>query len=82
MKTLLNKLQAAIEITNAVDDRWAAEPENEAIEAEWQRCYEAEYAARTELASAITRLTQEIDMATAMKMTYNPKLAEIIEGME
>lgn len=81
MKTLLKKLQAAIEIMNDVDDRWEAEPENEVIEAEWQRCYEAEHEARTALASAITRLTREIDMDTAMKMTYNPKLAEIIEGM-
>jgi uncharacterized protein YqgV (UPF0045/DUF77 family) len=81
MKTLLKNLQDAIEIMNAVDDRWEAEPENEAIEVEWQKCYEAEYEARAALASAITRLTQKIDMDTAMKMTYNPKLAEIIGMM-
>lgn len=81
MKELLKKLQVAVAAMNEIDDLWEADPENTEIEEEWQKRYEAEYEARTNLARAIKKLTGEIDMDTAMKMTHNPKLAELIERM-
>lgn len=81
MKEILNRLEAAIKASNAADEAWENDPESVEAEAEFQRTYEVEYSIRRELAKAITDLTNEIDADTALKMTYNPKLAELIGMM-
>lgn len=79
MKEILKRLEKAIERSNTADEAWEANPESEAAEKEFDEAYKAEYETRKELATAITKLTKEIDFETAMKMTYNPKLAELIK---
>lgn len=81
MKEILSRLETAIMKSNAADEAWENNPESAEAEAEFQRTYEEEYSIRRELAKAITELTNEIDADTALKMTYNPKLAELIGMM-
>ena len=81
MKEILKRLNAAIEAGNAADDAWEKDPENAELEKAFDETYKAEYAIRKELAAAIVKATAgQIDEQTAFKMTYNPKLAELIES--
>ena len=78
MKGILKRLETAIEIMNDIDDKWENDPENTDLEKKWNNAYKAEWNIRSELATAIVNLTNEIDFDTAFKMTYNPKTAELI----
>lgn len=79
MKELLKRLESATAAMNEIDDRYEADPENEELEALWESMYTAEYEARVKLAAAVVSFTSgKIDPDTAVKMTYNPKLAELI----
>lgn len=81
MKEILERLEKAIAKGNAADDAWSKEPLNESLEAEFIAAYREEYEIRIELASAITHTLHEINYSTALKMTYNPKLADLIKNM-
>lgn len=81
MKEILKRLEKAIEIANAADEKWENDPESADAEKEWNDAYKAEYDIRRELATAIVNLTNEVDFDTAFKMTYNPKTAELINAM-
>ena len=78
MKGILKRLETAIEIMNDIDDKWENDPENTDLEKKWNDADKAEWNIRSELATAIVNLTNEIDFDTAFKMTYNPKTAELI----
>ena len=80
MKEILKRLETAVKIMNNIDDMWENDPENADLEKAWGEAYNAEYEIRKELATAITKLTNEIDFDTALKMTYNPKTAELIKA--
>lgn len=81
MKEILKRLEKAIEIVNAADEKWENDPENADIEKEWNDAYKVEYEIRVELAKAIENFAEEIDFDTAFKMTYNPKTTELINAM-
>lgn len=78
MKEILKRLEIAIEISNAIDEKWENDPENTDLEKKWNDAYKAEWNIRSELATAIVNLTNEIDFETAFKMTYDPKTAKLI----
>lgn len=80
MKEILKRLEKAIEIMSVIDEKWENDPENAGIEKEWNDAYKAEYEIRVELAKAIENFAKEIDFDTALKMTYNPKTAELIKA--
>lgn len=81
MKEILKRLETAVKVMNNIDDMWENDPENADLEKAWDEAYKAEYEIRKELATAIVNLTNEIDFDTALKMTYNPKTAELINAM-
>ena len=81
MKATLKRLEKAIEIANAADEKWENNPESADAEKEWNDAYKVEHEIRRELATAIVNLTNEVDFDTAFKMTYNPKTAELINAM-
>lgn len=82
MKELLKRLEAAVEIGNKADEAWENEPENKELEAAFTKAYNTEYRIREELAAEVVTITKgKIDMKTALHMTYDPKLAEIIGMM-
>jgi hypothetical protein len=81
MKEILERLEAAIARGNAADEAWEKEPDNPALAEEFDAAYRGEFEVRRELAAAITEASPTIDYDTAFKMTYNPKLAELIKGM-
>ena len=78
MNEILKRLEKAIERGNAADDAYEQNPESAEAEKEFSEAYAAEIEIRKELASAIVKFTKQIDFDTAMKMTYNPKLTELI----
>ena len=83
MKELLIRLNAAIEAGNKADEAWDKDPGNKELEREFMRAYNAEYRIREQLAAAITeRANGVVDLRTALHMTYNPKLAEIVRRYE
>ena len=57
LKKLLNKYIAAVDAANAADDAWDADMENEALEAEFDRCYKAEHRAFEDLAVALSKFS-------------------------
>lgn len=57
MKQMLAELKAAEEATNKVDKQWDAEPENEALAAEWREAYKREMDAYFALREEIGRVT-------------------------
>lgn len=69
LKNLFNnfvKLEAA---ANAADDAWADDPENVELEADFDRCYEAEHEALEALINEIVTFTKgEINKKTARTM--------------
>lgn len=65
-----NEIEEAIESSDEITE--------EMIKA-FDEAYAAEYNVRRELAKAVEKLADEIDYDTALKMTYNPKFAELIE---
>ena len=81
LKKLLAALNAATELANAADEAYEREPENEEFAEAFDRSYKAEFEYRRNLADAITKLISEIDYKTAFKMTFNPKLADLINRL-
>lgn len=69
IKALINKLEKLVELTNEADKRWEARPEDEKLEAAFDRAYAAEGETREELAKAISSYAG-IDIKIAYKMTY------------
>lgn len=81
LKELMRSLTIKAMDADCADAAWEADPENPELEAEFDRAYKAEYRCREKLAQAIASLAPEIDYKTAFKMTYNPKLADLISRM-
>lgn len=82
IKTLFTNYEVAEERANKADEAWNNEPENEELEAEFDRAYEAEYNAFEKLVNAISKFTNnQIDTKTAglMVRTKRNELKAIIE---
>lgn len=58
MKQLLAALKAAEEESNKVDNLWDADPENDALAAEWSAAYKKEMDAYFSLRDAIVKTTR------------------------
>lgn len=85
LKKLLNNLDAAVAETNRIDDEWEKDPENKALEAEWNRAYKAEYEAHQAFTKALVdasqgRLTRE--NVRALYFTKHEELKNLIERMQ
>ena len=69
MKELFKKYEMLEAEANRADDAWGADPENEQLEAEFDRAYQAEHEAFTELVNAIVKLSGgQIEHKTAAMM--------------
>lgn len=69
IKTLINKLEKLVELTNEAEEKWEVRPEDAKLEAAFVRAYAAEGKTREELAVAISNYAG-IDTKIAYKMTY------------
>lgn len=81
LKKLMAALNAACKAGDALDEAWELDPENKEIEQKWNDAYTKEYECRRSLARAITSITAQIDYDTAYKMTFDPKLANLINRL-
>jgi hypothetical protein len=82
LKKLLKELKRAEEISNAADATWDYDPENEALEEEFDRAYKAEWKAAEKLVDAIHQAT-EIDKPTVrMMLMHQREKIEAIIAME
>lgn len=69
LKALFSQLEAAEAETLRLDSLIEKEPENEAIEAEWDSAYKKEYDIKMSLVSHIVEITSgKIDLKTAHTM--------------
>lgn len=85
LKELLKKLDAAVETTNKLDDKWSEEPENKALEAEWNRAYKAEYEAHKAFSKALVEASQDrlTDREVrALYFTRHEELKALIDRLE
>lgn len=83
MKEIVKRLEKAIAESNRIDSEWENNPESAELEKAWDEAYKTEYEIRKELANAIMEFTlKQIDYDTAFKMTYNPKIIELIKLAE
>lgn len=69
IKTLINKLERLVDITNEAEEKWEARPEDVKLEAAFVKAYAAEGKTREELAVAFSNYAG-IDTKTAYQMTY------------
>lgn len=69
LKNLFNNFVELEAAANAADDAWAEDPENVELEADFDRCYEAEHEALEALINEIVTFTKgEINKKTARTM--------------
>lgn len=74
LKTLFNQLESAEAETLRLDSLVEENPENEAIEAEWDKAYKKEYDVKMLLASHIVEMTNgKIDFKTANMMILSKR---------
>ena len=74
LKALFNQLEVAEAETLRLDSLIEENPENEAIEAEWDEAYKKEYDVKMSLASHIVEMTSgKIDMKTANMMILSKR---------
>ena len=74
LKELFNRLELAEAETNRLDALIEKNPENEAIEAEWDTAYKKEYDIKMSLASHIVEMTSgKIDLKTANMMILSKR---------
>ena len=68
IKALIKTLEKLVEVANAAEEAYAANPDNEKLEAAFDEAYKAEYETRQELTKAISSFAG-IDSKTAYTMT-------------
>ena len=74
LKELFNQLESAEAETIRLDSLVEENPENEAIEAEWDEAYKKEYDIKMLLASHIVEMTSgKIDLKTANMMILSKR---------
>lgn len=74
LKTLFNQLESAEAETLRLDSLIEENPENEAIEAEWDEAYKKEYDIKMLLVSHIVEMTSgKIDLKTANMMILSKR---------
>ena len=74
LKALFNQLESAEAETFRLDSLIEENPENEAIEAEWDTTYKKEYNIKMSLASHIVEMTSgKIDLKTANMMILSKR---------
>lgn len=74
LKELFNQLESAEEETLLLDSLIEENPENEAIEAEWDTAYKKEYDIKMSLANHIVEMTSgKIDLKTANMMILSKR---------
>lgn len=77
LKKLFEALEAAEAKTDAIDEMFEMDPENETLEDLWNEAYEAEHKAFEELVEAIVKYTNnQIEAKTARTM-INAKREEL-----
>lgn len=69
IKALIETLAKLVETANAAEEAYAANPENEELEAAFDEAYKAEYETRQKLTKAISSFAG-IDTKTAYAMTH------------
>lgn len=73
-------LLAAREKVDAADEAWEADPNNKVLESAFDDAYRAEWSIREEIACMISDGSKGmIDRDTALRITFMPGFAELME---